>query len=102
MNARPASVQSRGGADIAGNHAVTHLQVGVVRQVESAALKSVGSNKSAPFERRISALYTAATLDANLRADKLGERLCSWGFPLLRLLRSDPVHEPYSVPTRVF
>lgn len=48
-------------------------QVGVVRQVETAALKSVGSNKSAPFDRRVTALYTAATLDANLRADKLGE-----------------------------
>ena len=39
-------------------------QVGVVRQTESAALKAAGSNKYAPFVRKLSALYTPATLDA--------------------------------------
>ena len=40
------------------------LQVGVVRQVETAAIKKAGSNKSAPFERQLTALYTRATLEA--------------------------------------
>lgn len=48
-----------------------------MRQVETAALKSVGGNKYSPFDRRVTALYTAATLDANLRADKLGESVSS-------------------------
>lgn len=48
-------------------------QVGVVRQTESAALKAVGDNKSGPFTRSLTGLYTAATLDAAEKADKLGE-----------------------------
>ena len=36
-------------------------QVGVVTQTETAALKSIGSNKSQPFTRQLSALYTKAT-----------------------------------------
>ena len=39
------------------------LQVGVVRQVETAAIKKAGDNKGGPFERRLTALYTAATLE---------------------------------------
>ncbi|EFJ39164.1 hypothetical protein VOLCADRAFT_101290, partial [Volvox carteri f. nagariensis] len=46
-------------------------RVGVVRQTETAAIKAAGANKSAPFERRLTALYTAATLEAARRADKI-------------------------------
>ena len=46
--------------------------MGVCRQTESAALKAVSANRSAPFERKLTALYTAATLDAGERADKIG------------------------------
>ena len=38
------------------------LQVGVVKQVETAALKAAGDNKSAPFSRRLTAMYTKSTL----------------------------------------
>ncbi|GIL42499.1 hypothetical protein Vafri_459, partial [Volvox africanus] len=48
-------------------------RVGVVRQTETAAIKAAGANKSAPFERKVTALYTAATLEAGRRADKIGE-----------------------------
>ena len=48
-------------------------QVGVVRQTESAALKAAGDNKSAPFTRSLTGLFTAATLEAAEKADKLGE-----------------------------
>lgn len=48
-------------------------KVGVVRQAESAALKQAGDNKSGPFERRLTGLFTAATLEAAEKADKLGE-----------------------------
>ena len=37
-------------------------QVGVVKQTETAALKAAGSNRSAPFTRQLSALYTKSTL----------------------------------------
>ncbi|KAI8469096.1 MAG: muts domain V-domain-containing protein [Monoraphidium minutum] len=49
------------------------FKVGVCRQTETAALKAASSNRSAPFERRLTALYTASTLDAGERADKIGE-----------------------------
>ncbi|GIL82562.1 hypothetical protein Vretifemale_11355, partial [Volvox reticuliferus] len=42
-------------------------------QTETAAIKAAGANKSAPFERKVTALYTAATLEAGRRADKIGE-----------------------------
>lgn len=48
-------------------------QVGVVRQVESAALKAASDNRSAPFARQLTGLFSAATLDAGEKADKLGE-----------------------------
>nr|GMC98505.1 DNA mismatch repair protein MSH3 isoform X1 [Ipomoea batatas] len=44
-------------------------KVGVVKQTESAAIKAHGSNKSGPFCRGLSALYTKATLEA---AEDLG------------------------------
>ena len=39
-------------------------KVGVVRQTENAALKAHGDNKGGPFLRELSAVYTAATLEA--------------------------------------
>jgi DNA mismatch repair protein MSH3 len=49
--------------------------VGVVRQVESAAIKAASDNKYTPFTRQLTALYTPATLDAGEKADKAGEAL---------------------------
>ncbi|KAK4302835.1 hypothetical protein Pmani_025093 [Petrolisthes manimaculis] len=37
-------------------------KVGVVKQTETAALKAVGKNKTAPFGRELTALYTRSTL----------------------------------------
>ncbi|XP_069137452.1 DNA mismatch repair protein Msh3-like [Argopecten irradians] len=37
-------------------------KVGVVKQMETAALKAAGDNRSAPFTRELSALYTKSTL----------------------------------------
>lgn len=45
-------------------------KVGVVKQTETAAIKSHGPNKSGPFVRGLSALYTKATLEA---AEGVGE-----------------------------
>lgn len=42
--------------------------MGIVRQTETAALKKAGDNRSAPFTRRLTALYTRATLEARPRA----------------------------------
>ena len=42
---------------------MTLLQVGIVRQTETAALKKAGDNRNAPFTRELSALYTRATLE---------------------------------------
>ncbi len=39
------------------------LQVGIVRQTETAALKKAGDNRNAPFTRELAALYTRATLE---------------------------------------
>jgi DNA mismatch repair protein MSH3 len=36
-------------------------KVGVVNQVETAALKKVSDNRNAPFDRKLTCLYTAAT-----------------------------------------
>ncbi|KAK9827992.1 hypothetical protein WJX81_005994 [Elliptochloris bilobata] len=44
-------------------------KVGIVRQTETAALKKAGDNRSAPFTRRLTALYTRATLEAGDRDD---------------------------------
>ena len=38
------------------------LQVGVVKQMETAALKAAGDNRSQPFTRQLTALYTRSTL----------------------------------------
>lgn len=39
-----------------------YLKVGVVRQMETAAIKAAGSNRNTPFVRQLSALYTKSTL----------------------------------------
>ncbi|CAG9463646.1 unnamed protein product [Pedinophyceae sp. YPF-701] len=54
-------------------------RVGVVRQVETAALKSVGDNRNKPFERKLTGVYTKATLEAGLMEDvgEAGEEAAS-------------------------
>ncbi|GAA5919780.1 hypothetical protein JCM1841_005854 [Sporobolomyces salmonicolor] len=47
-------------------------KVGVVRQQETAALKKASDNRSAPFTRALSALYTSATYVDELGVDPLG------------------------------
>ena len=42
---------------------VACAQVGVVRQIETAAIKASGSNKYTPFTRKLTAVYTRATLE---------------------------------------
>ena len=37
-------------------------KVGVVKQMETAALKAASDNKSGPFERKLAGLYTRSTL----------------------------------------
>lgn len=57
-------------------------QVGVVRQVETAAIKKAGDNKSGPFERRMTALHTRATLEVSGRPQGVvggGFRFDGWG-----------------------
>lgn len=36
-------------------------KVGIVRQIETAALKAAGDNRNAPFERKLTSLYTKGT-----------------------------------------
>ncbi|GAA5848304.1 hypothetical protein JCM8547_004473 [Rhodosporidiobolus lusitaniae] len=45
------------------------FKVGVVRQIETAALKKAGDNRSAPFTRKLTALYTSATYVDELGVD---------------------------------
>lgn len=44
--------------------------MGVVKQMETAALKSAGDNKSAPFTRKLTNLYTKATFIESLDQDE--------------------------------
>ena len=46
-------------------------KVGVVRQEETAALKKIGSNKSAPFTRGLQGVFTSATYIDELGVDSL-------------------------------
>lgn len=41
-------------------------RVGIVNQIETAALKKIGDNKSGPFERQLTKLFTSATFVACL------------------------------------
>ncbi|KAI5479614.1 DNA mismatch repair protein MSH3 [Pseudohyphozyma bogoriensis] len=47
------------------------FKVGVVQQQETAALKKAGDNKSGPFTRAVSAIYTSATFIDELSVDPL-------------------------------
>lgn len=52
-------------------------KVGVVRQKETAALKKIGDNRSAPFTRGLQGVYTSATFIDELNidpAENLGHR----------------------------
>lgn len=53
---------------VAAGHAV-----GVVRQTETAALKKASSERSGPFERKLTAIFTAATVDAGGEDDVGGD-----------------------------
>ncbi|KAJ2666992.1 Mismatch repair protein msh3 [Coemansia sp. RSA 1199] len=44
-------------------------KVGVLRQVETAALKAISDNKSAPFTRQLSEVYTSGTMVEDIGAD---------------------------------
>lgn len=44
--------------------ALAGYKVGVVQQTESAAIKAASDNRYKPFERKLSAIYTRATLEA--------------------------------------
>lgn len=49
-------------------------KVGVVRQIETAALKKAGDNRNAPFTRKLTNLYTKGTyIDENGELDQQGE-----------------------------
>ena len=50
---------------------VAVLQVGIVRQTETAALKAAGDNKYAPFSRTLTALYTRSTLEVQVLRNKI-------------------------------
>ena len=39
------------------------VQVGIVRQIETAALKAASDNKYTPFTRKLTAMYTRSTLE---------------------------------------
>ncbi|QRW14701.1 DNA mismatch repair protein MutS [Ceratobasidium sp. AG-Ba] len=43
------------------NFLTASIPVGIIEQVETAALKKAGDNRSAPFDRQLTQLYTAAT-----------------------------------------
>ncbi|KAG9099780.1 Mismatch repair protein msh3 [Ceratobasidium sp. 370] len=49
------------------NFLTASIPVGIIEQVETAALKKAGDNRSAPFDRQLTHLYTAATF-----VDELG------------------------------
>ncbi|KAJ2300411.1 Mismatch repair protein msh3 [Coemansia sp. RSA 353] len=44
-------------------------KVGVLRQIETAALKAISDNKSAPFTRQLSEVYTVGTMVEDIGAD---------------------------------
>ncbi|KJZ80580.1 DNA mismatch repair protein MSH3 [Hirsutella minnesotensis 3608] len=58
-------------------------KVGVVRQVETAALKKVGDNRNTPFVRKLTSLYTKGTyIDENGELDQQTEGGPSGGYLL--------------------
>jgi len=59
-------------------------KVGVVSQTETAALKAISSNRSGPFKRAVSALYTKSTL-VNESMDPLASDSGSYGQYLMAI-----------------
>lgn len=53
------------------------MQVGVIRQMETAALKAAGDNKYTPFTRKLTALYTRSTLEVCVEAEHLFDFVCN-------------------------
>lgn len=68
------------------------LKVGVVRQAETAALKKVSDNRSAPFTRKLAALYTSATFIDELAVEP-GESVASRAPTLMCLVEDDKGRE---------
>ncbi|KAF8626218.1 hypothetical protein AX15_004907 [Amanita polypyramis BW_CC] len=65
-------------------------RVGIVGQVETAALKKAGDNRNAPFERKLLHLYTAATYVEALGSSDDTERFMP---PLLMCLIEEQTHK---------
>lgn len=58
-------------------------KVGVVRQIETAALKKAGDNRNTPFVRKLTSLYTKGTyIDENGELDQQAEGAPSGGYLL--------------------
>ncbi|PFH59182.1 hypothetical protein XA68_12690 [Ophiocordyceps unilateralis] len=58
-------------------------KVGVVRQIETAALKKAGDNRNAPFVRKLTNLYTKGTyIDENGELDQQADSASSAGYLL--------------------
>ncbi|KAJ2502934.1 Mismatch repair protein msh3 [Coemansia sp. RSA 1972] len=62
-------------------------KVGVLRQVETAALKAISDNKSAPFTRQLSEVYTVGTMVEDIGADANDRYLMC----VVETARADPV-----------
>ncbi|KAF7564056.1 hypothetical protein G7046_g5 [Stylonectria norvegica] len=58
-------------------------KVGVIRQIETAALKKAGDNRNAPFTRKLTNLYTKGTyIDENGELDQAGSGASAGGYLL--------------------
>jgi hypothetical protein len=55
-----------------------YQQVGIVAQTETAALKKAGDNRNAPFTRKLTALYTRATLEVWLVGPAAAASRCAY------------------------
>ncbi|KAF8212388.1 muts domain V-domain-containing protein [Mycena galopus ATCC 62051] len=73
-------------------------KVGIVQQVETAALKKAGDNRNAPFERKLVHLYTAATYVDDL--DSI-DQLDKYAAPRLVCLIEEKSAKPTSTGTDV-
>ncbi|KAK7014986.1 DNA mismatch repair protein MSH3 [Favolaschia claudopus] len=73
-------------------------RVGIVQQVETAALKKAGDNRNAPFERRLVHLFTAATYVDGLDST---DDLDKYAAPQLICLIEEPSGKPTATGTDV-
>ncbi|PPR04975.1 hypothetical protein CVT24_010433 [Panaeolus cyanescens] len=70
-------------------------RVGIVNQIETAALKKIGDNRNAPFERKVTQLYTAATyVDELGSVDDVEARISS---PILCLVEEERSNHEVSI-----